>query len=780
MTPSPAVSGILERLRGVQGSGPQWTACCPAHEDKHPSLSIGIGIDGRILLKCHAGCEPDAIVAHIGLTLRDLAPPTNADSGAADRRIVTTYTYRNEAGALLFEVVRYSPKDFRQRRPDGKGGWAWNLDGVRRVLYRLPDLRGKPAVFLVEGEKDAERLWSLGFRATTNAGGAGKWREEYTNQLWAAKVKRVAILPDNDEPGERHARDVARSCLKGGLQVKVLRLEGLQVHEDVSDWFDAGHSVEELRTLAKATAFLRLEDIEADSPAHQLPAIEPFAPFPVSALPEPVRRFVVVAAKAIGCDPSYIALPLLAAFASAIGTSRRIRLKRGWAEPSVLWIVIVGESGTLKSPALDIALRAVHQRQGEALREYERDLASYEKEVIQYEKDLANWKKNKAGGPPPEKPERPVAMRLVVSDATVEALATILSDNPRGLLLGRDELSGFLGSFDRYAQRGKGDCAHWLEMHRAGALVVDRKTGEKKTIYVPRAAVSIAGGIQPGSLRAALTPEFFENGLAARLLLAMPPPRPRKWTDAEIPEELEDAIGVVFDRLLTLELHKGEDGEERPVDLPLTPEAKRLWIEFFESHAEEASGLEGELAAAWSKLEGYAARFALVLHLVRWASGKPEDGDAVDVDSMQAGIVLARWFGVEARRVYAALAESDEERARRQLVEAIGRWGGQTTSRDLAHGLRRFRGQAAAADKALDDLVRRKLGTWTEEKPQRGPATRVFRLTEGVTVTEFPPVSEGKPGKPGDGDGGTSQREDGGEGIKQPPEPSADEGEVLG
>lgn len=124
---------------------------------------------------------------------------------------LTVYDYTDEDGNLLFQVVRYSDKSFKQRRPDGKGGWIWSLKDVRRVPYRLPGLKGQERVFVVEGEKDAERLWEAGIPATTNPGGAGKWRPEFTAQLRAMGVKELVIVVDNDAPGERHGAAVARA-----------------------------------------------------------------------------------------------------------------------------------------------------------------------------------------------------------------------------------------------------------------------------------------------------------------------------------------------------------------------------------------------------------------------------------------------------------------------------------------------------------------------------------------------------------------------------------------
>ncbi len=205
---------LSSRLHGVKKRGEWFNAKCPGHNDQRASLGFRDGSRG-VIVKCHAGCTVEAIAHALGLNVRDFFHRSRLRSGRSStttRRIVATYPYCDEDGHLQYEVVRMDPKDFRQRRPDGKGGWIWKLGTVRRVLYRLPELRGRDTVFLVEGEKDADRLWCLGLSATTNAGGAGKWKATYVEQLQQAGVQQVVIIPDNDRPGQQHAQQVARSC----------------------------------------------------------------------------------------------------------------------------------------------------------------------------------------------------------------------------------------------------------------------------------------------------------------------------------------------------------------------------------------------------------------------------------------------------------------------------------------------------------------------------------------------------------------------------------------
>ena len=263
---------VLSKLQGVKREGAGFEARCPAHEDQTPSLSVTEGDDGRVLLCCHAGCSTEAILLAAGLEMRDLFPPRQTGPLG---QIVATYDYHNANGAMVCQSVRYPPqpngkKTFRQRRPDGAGGWIWkHLEDC--PLYHLPKLRGREAVFVVEGEKDADRLCALGLPATTNIAGAGKWRPSYARQLQDAGVKRVCVLPDNDEPGEAHGRDVARSCDDAGLFVKLIPLPGLPVKGDVSDWLDSGRTkVELLDIVRNAPPFRANGHLVSHKPALEL------------------------------------------------------------------------------------------------------------------------------------------------------------------------------------------------------------------------------------------------------------------------------------------------------------------------------------------------------------------------------------------------------------------------------------------------------------------------------------------------------------------------------
>jgi hypothetical protein len=180
------------------------------------------------------------------------------------RKVEVVYDYRDENGALLYQVVRYDPKAFAYRRP-ARNGWRWSLGSVRLVLYRLPELLDAAPgeqIFIVEGEKDVDNLQTIGLTATTNSGGGGrgKWRRPYNKFL---RGRDVVILPDNDDIGRDHGQDVAASLCRYAASIRIVKLPGLPPKGDVSDWLAAGGTRETLLDLvAREPEHSRIPKIE--------------------------------------------------------------------------------------------------------------------------------------------------------------------------------------------------------------------------------------------------------------------------------------------------------------------------------------------------------------------------------------------------------------------------------------------------------------------------------------------------------------------------------------
>lgn len=232
---------VLDRLRGVKPRRyhtDSWLAICPVHPDTNPSLGIDLGRDGKkLLVKCH-GCGAGMCEVAKALRLKpsDFFLDDEPRRRSMGRVIEEVYDYFDESGELVYQAVRWFPKGFSQRRPDGNGGWINDLDGVRRVLYRLHDIRSSSrdrVVFVVEGERKADRLADLGCIATSNVGGSAKWDRSYSAMLAG---RRVAVVPDNDDAGRKHQVAVCGDLLEYATELRIVRLPNLPVKGDVVDW----------------------------------------------------------------------------------------------------------------------------------------------------------------------------------------------------------------------------------------------------------------------------------------------------------------------------------------------------------------------------------------------------------------------------------------------------------------------------------------------------------------------------------------------------------------
>ena len=234
---------LASQLESYSRSGEGWTARCPAHPDKNPSLSIYPDKKhNRVIVVCHRGCPLSDVLAALEITQDDL-----------NCSLVAVYPYHDAEGTLLYEKCRFEPKRFVLRRPDGKGGYVYKLNGTQRVLYRLHELKKRKkreTVFLVEGEKDADNLVAQGLCATTAPLGAGKkWDHTFNDSLADADI---VILPDNDPAGRRYAVDAATALVSAAKRVRVLSIPGLADKEDVSDWLKSGGTKEALLKLVEA------------------------------------------------------------------------------------------------------------------------------------------------------------------------------------------------------------------------------------------------------------------------------------------------------------------------------------------------------------------------------------------------------------------------------------------------------------------------------------------------------------------------------------------------
>lgn len=253
---------ILSRLEGVHGSGKQYSARCPAHDDKRASLSVSVGEDGKVLFNCHAGCTPQEITRALGLSMEDLFQRSNdlptVTRSPAKPHLVAAYQYLSPEG-MRYEKQRFSDKSFRWRQPDGKGGWKYSRQGITPTLYGTGESPLPDHVYFVEGEKDVDNLKARNVAAVSPPDGAkSKWQPQYTEAL---KGRHVVILPDNDTPGRELAARAAAELHGNAASVKVLNLK-----KEFPELPEKGDISDILAVMPAEDVFMKLEALELTTP----------------------------------------------------------------------------------------------------------------------------------------------------------------------------------------------------------------------------------------------------------------------------------------------------------------------------------------------------------------------------------------------------------------------------------------------------------------------------------------------------------------------------------
>ena len=487
----------------------------------------------------------------------------------------------------------------------------YNLAGTRRVLYRLPELLAADKeewVFITEGEKDVDAIRTLGGVATTNAMGAGAWRDEYGEAL---RDRRVAILPDNDDAGRIHAREVAESLADVAAEVRITNVPGLpEDGGDITDYLETGGTLSGLIQMVDASQPWESETFFVSSHSSQ---------YPVSALPEPLRRVVEDGAASFGVPPEMIAVPLLSVAGAVIGNTAKIVLKEGFSEFPTIWSGVVAEPGSGKSPGLNLAMQAVELLQTEAMERYRRaasDARSAEK------------KRDEAGAA-----DFPVLEHYYSTDTTPEAIAKMLTGSV-GVALVRDELSGWVAGFDQYRRGGErqGHMSGWA----GSAIKVDR--AGRDSIHIPNPVVCVTGGIQPDRLSELAKDVAGRDGFVERMLLTYPDTKPQRWNENTVRPEVVTDLAGVFRKLRAR-------ATEDPSEYGFSKEAKKEWIRWHDANAAVAAQADGYVAGVLSKMPRQVARIALVLHCVRHADSVPS---TIDTGTLLAAIEVADFHAAAA------------------------------------------------------------------------------------------------------------------------------------
>ncbi len=644
-------------------------------------------------------------------------PISHPQLGCPDAR----YVYRDSYGKPLVAVFRYeagakapngAKSQKKEFRPYDVVRGEWKAPEVR-PLYRLDALACTPGpVVLVEGEKCSDVLNDLGVLATTAFGGCNGVAKTDLSPL---KGRDVVIWPDADEAGEKYLHALGVNLQAVGVS-SLLHIPHEAMHDaligmtgdpftelpkgwDAADAVQAGANKTDITTLLKEAVPYVSKPPQNMTPGKPLDLFAAPPPYiahewqkpdlsvlnPRTKPPElPLCLFGPfwskwIAGKAEGCGApvDYVAASVLAASSVLIGNSYRIMPWQGWSEPAFLWLALVGNPSSGKSPAMDPVVSLLRKIESEKRAETDEQAGQYESDVLaanhvrrQWEKDVENAVKE--GYPAPKmpdgarEPDKPQAPRLMVADTTPEALARLLVNQPKGLLVQRDELAAWIGNFNRYAGGQGGDRAFWLEAFGARSFTIDRARNGGESVTIPYMGASIIGGIQPDRL-CSLLMSGDDDGLTARFLyvwpVALPPMRPKAvMGDAEAYE--------AFKWLDGLSLQQQVEGGLKPGVVMLSNAAADVFQDWRVQHVKDEP--EGALSSWWGKMPGMVLRLALVLemlHAARFSRVIPHEMSKVIVEG--AIELVDAYFKPMARRCYGDASLPQAEKGAATLAKWI-------------------------------------------------------------------------------------------------------------
>jgi hypothetical protein len=456
------------------------------------------------------------------------------------------------------------------------------------------------------------------------------------------------------------------------------------------------------------------------------------APFPIEVLPPALRTFVEAAAAALPCPADFLAVPMLGVLGAAIGTTRMVEIKAGWRESARLWTAVISEPGSKKSPALDKVVHPLYAIQHDLGEEYDAAKRDYEAELATYEVELAAWKGNKdrTADNKPAKPEAPPFSQICSTDATVEALASLLEQNPRGVVFIRDELTAWVHAMDQY-KGGKGaDRQHWLSFWNGAPVIVNRKNRREATVLMDP-FVAVVGCLPPDVLEELGDERGREDGFVHRILFASPPAHTVEWTEASLGPEVAQNYETVIRALFTLEGFRV---------LHMTHRARKVWTEWINGHYAQSSDVElsPALRGPWAKLEGMCARLALILQLAQHVcdamSSSPASnhasGETIDHKSMTRAVALIDdYFKSHLRSVYAQMHATPADRRLEGVRQWVERRGGEVPFRDLCRFKVAGCTTMAAAAQIAQQLAEHGMGSIEERTtPGGGHPYRLLRV----------------------------------------------------
>jgi hypothetical protein len=564
-------------------------------------------------------------------------------------------------------------------------------------------------VRLTEGELKADVATALSQLPTISAPGVGNWRLAVP-ALRELGVSKVLLAMDQDgKPGTMAIIEKALYGLsREGFVVELEWWDGT-VAKGVDDLLAAGHQPE---VLAGLRAAVRIR--EALSPpstqGQEVPEPEP-EPFPVDVFPPALATYCREVAIATGTPPDFAAAAMLATAGAAIGNSRALCIKENtWYEGPRFYVALVGDPTSGKTPVMELVVKPHQEQQTRILKEYKNAVAAHElakaecEQAAKQNRTLPSDERVELPTVPP-KPSKPE--RFIVVDATVESLAPILEQNPRGLLMPQDEGVGWVRAMGQYKGGRGADRQFWLSAWSGKSHLVDRKSDGGVPICIPRPFINVIGNIQPDMLGELADHQGRNDGFLYRILFTFPRASSPDWTDEFVSVQSSTAWENALAALRRLEMKELDDGTLGYRVIHFSDTGRPAWVAWWDAHAEEMrADLPVSLIGPWGKLRTYAARLALVLHCLWLTQGNQED--KVDAADVARAVRLVQYFKSHLRIVYDRLRQTPEDNRLLEVVDWIRRNGGRCRARDLVRAKKVI--PTEKAKKLLKELEERGYG----------------------------------------------------------------------
>ncbi len=823
------ISRLEEMGHKVVHYGNEYRSECPAHHGKNLNFAFSEGDDGRLLATCHSKkCSFDDIIKALGLSPAEtmgtspVIPPIVKEFGPGGKKVHPTlkaatlaaafginarlqrepdqvFPYNNIDGSeYLFacrwnltseEQSRLGINDHKQIRYVSRwgSGYIVGTDSSRIYpIYRIDQikttitesLQSPVRLYICEGEKAAEKARELGVAATCTPFGSGSGHKadwSILDQIAIGCTRRLdlVILPDNDDAGREYANSLIEifDAFRSRPIVRIVSfanyLDSFPSGGDICELCDLldSKTSEEIReyidSLANtASPVIVDEDGENDC------SVFPWRPFPVEVLPKTIQDMAREVARANLCNPAAFLIAAFPALGTAIGNSRRLKIKEGWVFPAILWGILIGKKGTAKTWAMAPAIKPLKDLQDKYHREFNREMQQYEKD----HQDFECLKPSDRRTSPFRFRKPPKVKRICQSEPTIQKIVKDSSDNPRGFIIFSEEITTLLGGLSQYSKDGKsGGSQATLNTLFNGEGIESERIGDT-TRYAPQAFVNIVGSVQPKILSRYLTEEAFASGFASRFLMVAPPRRITRWSQAVISPEVEQKYHNLFRELLQLEMvpegaqkvqewnpdaqveEAQDDNRMVPLIVQISPDAHSQYIKFFDEIAVDMDKTtDDNLCGAYEKMRGITCRLALIIHLVRVAEQNIEltddpdpetapwcrspdwiDPMTCDIKSMTAAIEIVRWFQYEIKRIYATWGIEVNEAPPptvnsdfQKVIEKIEEMGGTATLRELQ---RKFNYKREQMREVLESMVLQQVIEKKNEQNSRGRTVESYIL----------------------------------------------------